>query len=60
MTAMKMTSDAALNTGPDLLRLYGSWSKMLASGEVRPDGSIVIKPGPKPARSSIPARPTDG
>jgi len=48
MTAMKMTSEAALKTGPDLLRTYGSWSKMLASGEVRPDGTIVVKAKPRP------------
>lgn len=57
MTAMKMTSDAALKTGPALLRTYGSWSKMLASGEVRPDGTIVVqaKPKPKPRVRSLKA-----
>ncbi len=56
MTAMKMTSDAALKTGPDLLRVYGSWSKMLASGEVRPDGAIVVKAKPEPKTRARPLK----
>ncbi|MBB5746863.1 hypothetical protein [Brevundimonas variabilis] len=56
---MKMTSDAALITGPDLLRMYGSWSQMLAHGDVRPDGTIVIKSRPKTVRTSVPARRAD-
>lgn len=50
MTFMKITSDAALRTGPDLLKRYGSWTKLIASGEMRPDGVIVIKEKPEPRR----------
>lgn len=46
MTGTRLTSDAAIANGPKLLKVYGSWSKMLACGEVRPDGVIVVKPKP--------------
>lgn len=56
MTGTKLTSDAALKTGPKLLKMYGSWSKMLANGELREDGVIVVKPKPTPrSRSKIAA-----
>lgn len=48
MTGTKLTSDAAIATGPKLLKVYGSWSKMLANGELRSDGVIVVKPKPTP------------
>ncbi|WP_298743352.1 hypothetical protein [uncultured Brevundimonas sp.] len=48
MTGTKLTSDAALKTGPKLLKMYGTWSKMLANGELRDDGVIVVKPKPAP------------
>lgn len=59
MTFIKMTSDAALKTGPDLLKRYGSWSKLIASGEMRADGVIVLKdkPAPRPrARQNVGVR----
>ncbi len=56
MTGTKLTSDAAIATGPKLLQVYGSWSKMLANGEIRADGVVVVKPKPKPkARKKIAA-----
>ncbi len=48
MTGMKLTSDAALARGPELLRIYGSWSNMLTYGEVGADGVIVVKARPAP------------
>lgn len=48
MTGTKLTSDAALQMGPKLLKMYGSWSKMIANGEVRADGTILVKPKEAP------------
>lgn len=48
MTGTKLTSDAALQMGPKLLKMYGSWSKMIANGDMQADGTIIVKPAPRP------------
>lgn len=49
MTGTKMTSDAALATGPELLKLFGTWSNLIAKGQVRADGVIVVETAPRAA-----------
>lgn len=55
MPSMQVTSERALQSGQQLIERYGSWSAVLAAGQRRADGVVILPPAP-PAQQQGPDR----